>query len=424
MQTGDALHMARKRLTETGQGDTIKPLGFDDYELKLGDMLRGERATIGKSLLEVQRELRISANYIAAIEDCDPSAFDTPGFIAGYVRSYARYLKLDPDAVFEQFCAESGFATAHGMSEAASARRTKKYGATIKSAKSSQDDALFAKSPSAIVSPSAGLFDNLDAGAIGSMAVMIALIGGLGYGAWSLLQEIQKVSVTPVDATPVVLSELDPVSTVQNLEGGIEVTGIDQNQRLDKLDRMYRPPALDVPILIARDAPISTLDPNRFGSFTQSTPETMTSSANPSDIDKILSDILVADVGTTTPKVVADAPPAVALVATREAWVQVKSASGTVIFETTMRPGDEYVLPQTEVAPMLRAGMSGSVYFAVNGDLFGPAGKGATVAKNIELSVANLTSDYAPADFGADTELARMVAELQFSTFSPKLGTE
>ena len=29
--------------------------GFDDYELKLGDIMRGERATLGKSLLDVQR---------------------------------------------------------------------------------------------------------------------------------------------------------------------------------------------------------------------------------------------------------------------------------------------------------------------------------------------------------------------------------
>ena len=64
--------------------------GFDAFELRLGDVMRGERATMGKSLLDVQRELRIKAAYIAAIENCDPQAFDTPGFIAGYVRSYAR----------------------------------------------------------------------------------------------------------------------------------------------------------------------------------------------------------------------------------------------------------------------------------------------------------------------------------------------
>ena len=94
--------------------------GFDAFDLRLGDLMRGERATMGKSLLDVQRELRIKAAYIAAIENADPTAFDTPGFIAGYVRSYARYLNLDPDWAFERFCRESGFSTTHGMSEEAS----------------------------------------------------------------------------------------------------------------------------------------------------------------------------------------------------------------------------------------------------------------------------------------------------------------
>jgi hypothetical protein len=50
-----------------------KPKGFDDFELRLGDLMRGERATLGKSLLDVQRELKIKATYIAAIENADVS---------------------------------------------------------------------------------------------------------------------------------------------------------------------------------------------------------------------------------------------------------------------------------------------------------------------------------------------------------------
>ena len=53
--------------------------GFDSFDVRLGDLMRGERATMGKSLLDVQRELRIKATYISAIENCDPSAFQTPG---------------------------------------------------------------------------------------------------------------------------------------------------------------------------------------------------------------------------------------------------------------------------------------------------------------------------------------------------------
>ena len=52
-----------------GANYTLK--GFDEYEILLGDALRGERATMGKSLLDVQIDLKIKASYIAAIENCD-----------------------------------------------------------------------------------------------------------------------------------------------------------------------------------------------------------------------------------------------------------------------------------------------------------------------------------------------------------------
>ena len=69
-----------KAAPELEGAQTARPKGFDDFELRLGDTMRGERATIGKSLLDVQRDLKIKASYISAIENCDPGAFDTPGF--------------------------------------------------------------------------------------------------------------------------------------------------------------------------------------------------------------------------------------------------------------------------------------------------------------------------------------------------------
>ena len=74
--------MMRRRVPPPAeQQDEDRPKGFDDFELRLGDVLRGERATMGKSLLDVQRELKIKANYIAAIENADPTAFESQGFI-------------------------------------------------------------------------------------------------------------------------------------------------------------------------------------------------------------------------------------------------------------------------------------------------------------------------------------------------------
>ena len=56
------------RRAKPSTAEVDKPKGFDDFELRLGDVMRGERATMGKSLLDVQRELKIKATYIAAIE--------------------------------------------------------------------------------------------------------------------------------------------------------------------------------------------------------------------------------------------------------------------------------------------------------------------------------------------------------------------
>ena len=182
-----------------------KPKGFDDFDLRLGDVMRGERATLSKSLLDVQRELRIKASYIAAIENCDIAAFDTPGFVAGYVRSYARYLGLDSDWAFAKFCREANFTVAHGMSSAASgpqvtAKRKKEYAEPL------------ANPNASFVPRGETFFSGLQPGAIGSILVLALLVSGIGYGGWSVLQEVQRVQLAPVDQAPGVVAELDPLA--------------------------------------------------------------------------------------------------------------------------------------------------------------------------------------------------------------------
>ena len=408
--------MAETDLTPEGRDDMIRPKGFDDYEVRLGDLLRGERATLGKSLMDVQRELRINANYISAIENCDYGAFETPSFVSGFVRSYARYLKLDQEQVYRQFCEESGFIPSHGLADEASTLRNGKAVPIAGPMISDIDEAIFSKSPSAIVPNKKSWTDQFEAAAVGSIAVLCLLVAGLGYGAWSVFQEIQKVQVVPSENTPIVLSEFN--GTAEG-EETTDIVGISPDQRSDKLERMYRPPALDTPILVARDAPISTLDPNRFTNF----PEPKAEEALPTfaGLDAIIADVVeevnLDEVASVAPQVVEDLPPTIAIVATREAWVQVTSSTGSVILAKILQPGEEFTLPQTEGAPTMRAGMSGSVYFSVNRELYGPAGSGGNVVKDVELSVASLSETYTPAIIDNDGELRTLIAQVNFESF-------
>lgn len=398
------------RRSKPSTSDADKPKGFDDFELRLGDMMRGERATLGKSLLDVQRELKIKATYIAAIENCDVSAFETQGFVAGYVRSYARYLGMDPDFAFKRFCKEAGFAVAHGMSAAASSPAI-----TAKRTQKELGDPLF-NNPTFIPRHESFLH-RIEPGAIGSLLVLVALIGAIGYGGWSVLQEVQRVQLAPVDQAPQVAVEIDPLQgaadAAQKLAAddgaapaaGTELASVDpvqasadQTAAPDAMDRLYRPQALDVPVLTSRDGPIAEIDPRATGTLAAAADSSLASAVNGA----------VAEAVGDNVQVVA-ATSAVEVMAVRPSWVRVQSADGTILFEKILDAGERYAVPQLEEAPLLRAGNSGSVYFNVAGKTYGPAAPGASVVKNIALSAADLTTAFTVADLSGDADLAHFV---------------
>lgn len=388
-----------------------EPKSFDDFELRLGDVMRGERATMGKSLLDVQRELRIKASYIAAIENCDPSVFDTQGFIAGYVRSYARYLGLDAEECFRDFCLESGFEVAHGMSVEASGKKPR---AAARPAQGGLGSEAFAGTP--FLPADESLVTRIEPRAVGSLLVLVAVIGGIGYGASQVLRQVQQVTFAPVEQTPDVLADLDPLD-------GVVVSDALVDDASDALNRLYRPQALDVPVLVARDAPIATLDPRDFGNFTgfaqlnrETAPSVMLSEAT-TVADRPVSPGPTSDEA-VTPQVVAARAPGVQILAVRPSWVQVKTAGGTVLFETIMEPGQTYDVPQTDEPLIFGTGESSGIYFAVNDAHYGPVGGRGKVTKRINLDPDALSDRFPIADLKAkdNLSLATMVAQLRAQT--------
>lgn len=420
-----------------------QPRGFDDYELRLGDLLRGERATLNKSLLDVQRELHIRASYIAAIENGDLSAFETPGFIAGFVRSYARYLGMDPEWVYQRFCQEHGFAVQHGM--AGLGGDSGGLGAALPNTESSERR-RFGAATSGSALKGVGLLPDpepfwrrIEPGALGSVSILAALVLGLSFAGWKVLQEVQRVQLAPADFAPTVLTDIDPLMTSEHgssrSSAGDDIWNTDRpfgqggsaslndagrdgargsagrDSRLEGAGnaeghvRIARPQALDTPVMVPRDGPIAAISPrdNRG-------PDRI-------ETDQAVAEALAASLAenesTPAPQVLNTGPASVEILAVRPSWVRVRGADNSVIFERILDAGERYTIPQTEVPPTLHAGNSGSVYFLIDGQPFGPAAPGAQVVRNLTLSVDALQDRFAEADLSRDTDLAVLVAELR-----------
>ncbi len=366
---------------------TLDLHGFDSFELRLGDELRGERATLGKSLLDVQRDLRIKASYIAAIENCDLSVFENTGFLAGYVRSYARYLEMDPEATYAHFCAESNFKGAH-----ADLGRRRKGGS----------DARVAAISASAVNDINPIFGRVaargvrltDFSALGPLVVIVGLIGGLIFGGWTLLKDIQRVDIAPVEQSPVVLDTVE-------FSGFADAANTDlldrtATQAMD-LNQLYSNRALSVPVVTPRDGPIGAIVPQVASIAPPIAPEGAIVAAAPR-----------AEVG--NPQVtVAQNAPLISLFAQKEAWVRVSAADGSVLFEKLLAAGEEYTLPTRAEVSSLRAGNAGYLYLMIDGEVYGPVNGKNGVARNVSLAAADIAKNYAP--IGTLTAEMRTVSE-------------
>jgi Domain of unknown function (DUF4115) len=160
------------------------------------------------------------------------------------------------------------------------------------------------------------------------------------------------------------------------------------------MDRLYRPQALDVPVLTSRDGPIAAINPRETGVLAEA--------GEAEAVDTALTEALGAEV-----QVVAEPKQGIEVLAVRPSWVRVNAADGTVLFEKILDAGERYTVPALEDAPVFRTGNSGSVYFLVDGETYGPAAPGANVVKDIALSPEALTQSLAAADLTADEDLAR-----------------
>ncbi|MDH3668781.1 MAG: helix-turn-helix domain-containing protein [Paracoccaceae bacterium] len=372
--------------------------GYDEYEVTLGDEMRGERASIGKTIEDAERDLRIRAHIIRAIEDCDLDGFPNDSVVAGYVRSYSRYLGLDPEDCYHRFCAESGFRSPSGSTGRGNRAESPTGLQTIAAAGAAIGGGL-TQSRFAVKSAPVNIGTQISLGGIASGLALIALVAGLGYGGYALLQDIQRVGFSPLPEAPEVVADA-PLITPPTVEGGL-LRRPDADAYAGGGVLAAVPTDLP-PLLPSRDGPIADIDPETSGIYKVHKPEpepeltVATDQADPrlagpawGRVVEPPSDPLSAPVAAAAPavaaQVAASGPPDVAIHATNTAWIRVRDGEEAIVFEGILQPGDRFALPDRVADPMLRAGNAGAVFVVIDGITYGPVGSSGSVVKNVSL---------------------------------------
>ena len=356
------------------QPEKVELRGYDSYTVTLGDKLRGERATLGKTLDDIQKETRLRIEFLLGIENADITAFPAPSFIAGYVRSYASHLNLDPDECFNQFCKESGFIGL--QSEIDGAKRNK----VIKPTKLLDEPILNPQIQKKKINN--GILNNFSFSGLFSLTALLVLILGLGYGGVTVLNEVQKVNLSPINQSPSVQSisstSIDENSFFDDVESNN--TNIASNSALEEF---YRPTELVLPLMTPRDGPISAIDPAISGIYVE-------------DKNSVISEINQEDIIQVkkNPQVIEEDLPSVYVVAQKPAWVRIYEPNGNILFENILDTGQRYEVPQSAQTAMLRAGNSGSVYLMIDNNFYGPLGTATGVAKKVNLRAETILENY------------------------------
>lgn len=151
----------------------------------LGEMLRVARERKGVDLYRVERDTKIRARHLDALESGDYAALPSAVYIKGFLRNYAVYLGLDPDETLARW-----------RSETVTMRRT---------------EAVTVAPPRPLAAPRRG--PTFTPGIIVSALLSVLVIAFLGYVAMQVMRFSQSAEVT-VDGSLVRTLEPDAVSTV------------------------------------------------------------------------------------------------------------------------------------------------------------------------------------------------------------------
>ncbi len=318
----------------------------------VGRHLRAAREAVGQQIADVARALRIGAYHLEALESGRYTDLPEAVYVHGFVRSYAGYLKLDPDEMVRRV-------------------RLELLPAIL------PDELHFPAAPQNSPEPTRKLL----------LLALILAVGVIGFWYFNMrfeaapepaatgfppqLQTDQPAipppapeAAAPSETTPELAAEAPEIPPVDEL--------VSQNPAV-------APPHMETAPRAAEEA----------------------SSSNGSDA------ILAEEIG--TPEITSQAalatpepsPPLkaepaseaaapIVMRASSDTWMQISNANGAVVKSWVMRAGEQYVPPADQTGLKVMIGNAGALSVFVDGVEFPPLGAQGAVIRDLPLDAAGL----------------------------------
>jgi len=314
---------------------------------QVGAGLREVRERLGWKLPDVAEGLRIRLPYLEAIERGDLAALPGPAYQAGFVRTYAQSMGLDPDEILRRFRAEGGIGVA----------------------------------PKAELSFLAPVPDRgVPTGAIVLVGVVVVL---MGYGLWFRHSETERRLAEAVPSVPAELAPLalpKPVTPPVAPKPAAAPASVAQAKPAVTVGGTASAAAPPVTAALAA-ASVATATPPAVAASATAAPASGSTPASSAPAAPAPAAVTASAAASAT------APPGAGqtIVATADSWVEVRDPTGNILFSKLLHAGDSWPVPQ-EAGLTMTAGNAGGTEIADNGKPGAPLGAVGSVVHDYVLT--------------------------------------
>ena len=444
-------------------------------DASIGELLRGARLTRGDFDIErVAEELNIKKRVIDGIEMIDPSRLPKDVFLKNAIRAYVQYLKpqfpYPTEYAIEKFFAELTAARARIAAEEAAARAEAEAQRAAADAEAGAEPRIgaadggkpgtrdwkpfvlsegetaggaaparpvapvkkrhviddFAPPPAppgpAYQPPREPMWSQIAPAA--TLVAAIGVFGGLAWGAWTLLEDAQRIGLADSGAAPTELR------VVERRDGALRSADVvrpaaDAYGEGGVLSRVYQPPetkGIDGPI-----AEISSADAGVFRGYADDA-EPVDPAERRAGLDAATAAAALQRVGALQPgaeptqdaavvlppagaatPILAPTPqdagsaaeakiwrgPKLGIHANGVIWVRVVDVLGDTVFQGNIEDGEMVALPHDRGTLVLRTGNAGGTVLVVDGHAFGPVGERGRVL-TVEIAPSQIAATYPP----------------------------